>query len=155
MIPNSAGAYIIFYQGGPIDHGTYVTVIVYQSSSEIEYNAACTEGMDLAHFRMLIHVMLNKYPDIVTEEAPLIILDSKSDVCMDNNGKDNRHTRHIDRRVIFLRNGEKWKINKIEWCEGVMQLADIATKDVGWNDFNNIMKYIKARLDKWWITLVQ
>ena len=36
----STGAYIIFYQGGPIDHGTHVPVPVAQSSAESEYNAA-------------------------------------------------------------------------------------------------------------------
>ena len=51
----SIGAYIIFYQGGPIDHGTYVPELVAQSSAESEYNAACTAGMALAHFRMLVH----------------------------------------------------------------------------------------------------
>ena len=61
------GAYIIFYQGGPIDHGTYVPGPVSQSSEESEYNAACTAGMALAHFRMLIHELLNKDPDIVPE----------------------------------------------------------------------------------------
>ena len=33
-----AGAYIIFYQGGPIDHGTLVPGPVSQSSAESEYN---------------------------------------------------------------------------------------------------------------------
>ena len=51
----STGAYIIFYQGGPIDHGTHVSGPVAQSSSESEYNSACTAGTDLAHFRMLIN----------------------------------------------------------------------------------------------------
>ena len=44
--------------------------------------------MALAHFRMLIHELLNKYPDLVPEEAPKIILDSKSAVCTAKNGKD-------------------------------------------------------------------
>ena len=38
----STGAYIIFYQGGPIDHGTYVPGPVSESSAESDYNAACT-----------------------------------------------------------------------------------------------------------------
>ena len=59
------GAYIILYQGGPIDHGTHVPGPVSQSSAKSEYNAACTEGMALAHFRMSIHELLNKYLDIV------------------------------------------------------------------------------------------
>ena len=61
--------------------------------------------MDLAHFRMLIHKLLNKDPDIVTEEAPLIVLNSKSAMCMDKNGKDIKHTRHIAGRIHFVRNG--------------------------------------------------
>ena len=38
----SKGKYIIFYQGGTIDHGTHVPEPVAQSSAESEYNAACT-----------------------------------------------------------------------------------------------------------------
>ena len=51
--------------------------------------------MTLAHFRMLINELLNKDPDVFPEEAPLIILDSNSAVCMAKNGKDTKHTRHI------------------------------------------------------------
>ena len=61
----STGAYIILYQGGPIDHGTHVPGPVAHSNAESEYNAAFTAGMALAHFRMLIHELLNKYPYIV------------------------------------------------------------------------------------------
>ena len=96
------GAYIIFYQGGPIDHVKNVPGPFAQSSVESEYNAACTAGMTLSHFRMLIHELLNKYPDIVPEEAPLLILDSKSAMCMDNNSKDKKNTSHIVRRIHFL-----------------------------------------------------
>ena len=60
----SKGAYIVFYQGGPIDHGTNVPEPVAQSSSESDYNAAYTVGMALTHFRMLINELLNKDPDI-------------------------------------------------------------------------------------------
>ena len=59
------GAYTIFYQYGPIDHGTHVPGPVSQYSAESEYNAACTAGMALSHFRMLIHDLLNKDLDIV------------------------------------------------------------------------------------------
>ena len=86
------GAYNIFYKGGAIDHGTHVTGPVAQSSAESEYNAACTAGMALAHFRMLIHELLNEDPNMVTKEDPLIVLDSKSDMCMAKNGKDTKHT---------------------------------------------------------------
>ena len=109
----STGLYMIFYQGGPIDHGTHVPGPVFQSGAESEYNAACTAGMALAHFSMLVHEFLDKYSDIVPEEDPLIILDIKSAIFMAKNGKDTKHTRHIYRRVHFVRNGKNAKRTRL------------------------------------------
>ena len=67
---------------------------------------------------------------------------------MYNNGKDTNHTRHISSRVHFVRNSENCKMHKIDWCEGGLQLVDIATKDIGENYLNTRMKYIMVRLDK-------
>ena len=117
----STGAYIIFYQGGPIYHGTHVPGPVAKSSAESDYNAACTAVIALSHFRMLIHEFLNEDPDMVQKEAPLIVLASKCSMCMSKNGKDTKHTRHIARIMHFVRNGEKFKMQKIDWCEGVLQ----------------------------------
>ena len=63
----STGEYNIFYQVGPIDQSTHGPEPVDQSSAKSEYNAACTAGMDLSHFRMLIHELLNEDPDMVPE----------------------------------------------------------------------------------------
>ena len=109
----STGAYVIFYQGGPIDHRTHVPVPVSQSSTESEYNEACTAGMALAHFSMLVHELLNEDPDMVLKEAPFIVLDKKSSMCMAKNGRDTEHTRHIARRMNFVRNEEKCNMHKI------------------------------------------
>ena len=95
--------YIIFYQGGPIDHGTHVPGPFSQSSTESDYNVAHNSGMALANLRMLIHGFLNKDPDIVLEEYTLIILESKSTVFMDENGKDTNHTRDILKRSTFCK----------------------------------------------------
>ena len=61
------GAYIIFYQGRTIDHGTHFLGTFSQSSAESQYNSAFTAGMALAHFMMLIHELFNKDTDIVQE----------------------------------------------------------------------------------------
>ena len=121
----STGACIIFYQDVPINHATHVPGQVSQSSTESDYNSACTAGMALAHFRVLLHEFLNRDPDIVPEEYPLIILDRNYDFCMAENGKDSKHNRHIFRGVHVVRNGEKLKMHKIDLCEGGMQLSDI------------------------------
>ena len=83
---------------------------------------------------MLIHESLSKDSDIVPEEPPLVVLDSNSAVCMSKNGKYTKHTRHIARRMNLVRNGEKCKMHKIDWCEGGMELAGIATKNGGKHD---------------------
>ena len=54
-LEESKGVYNIFYQGVTIDHGKHVTGPAAQLGAESADNAACTAGMDLAHFRMLIH----------------------------------------------------------------------------------------------------
>ena len=68
--------------------------------------------MALSHFRMLVAELLNEDPEMVPKEAPLIVLDSKSAMCMAKNGKDTKHTIHISRRMYFVRNGEKSKMQK-------------------------------------------
>ena len=113
----STGAYTIFYQGGAIYHGPHVPGSVSQSSAESEYNAACTAGMALAYFGMLINELLNKDKDIVPEASPIIILYIKYTVFIYKNGKDTNNTTHISRRVHFLINGENCKMHNILWCE--------------------------------------
>ena len=103
--------------------------------------------MALAHFRLLFHELLNSNPDIFPEEARLIVLDSKSDICMANYGKYIKHTRHISRRMHLVRNGQKCQIHNIDWCEGGLQLADVATNNVGDHYLTLRMKYIMVRLD--------
>ena len=57
--------------------------------------------MTLAYFNMLIHEFLNKDREIFTEEAPLVVLYSKSGILLAKNGKYNKRTRHIARRMHF------------------------------------------------------
>ena len=103
--------------------------------------------MALEHFRSIIHEPLNKYPYKFPYKATLVIFDRKSDACMANNSKDTNHTSNISRRVHFVRNGEKYKMHKIDCCEGGLQLSKTATKNVGENHLNIVMKYIMVRID--------
>ena len=103
--------------------------------------------MALAHSRMLVHELLNEDPEMVPKEAPLIVLDIKSIMYMAKNVKDTKHTRHIAKIMYFVRNGEKCKMHKIDWCEGGLQLTDIDTKNVSEPDLISRMKYIMVRLE--------
>ena len=84
---------------------------------------------------------------MVPEEAPLIVLDSKSAMCMAKNGKDTKHTRKIARRMHFVRNREKCKMHKTDWCEGGLQLGEVGTKNVREPDLTPRMKYIMVILE--------
>ena len=86
--------------------------------------------MALAHFRILNNELLNKDPDVVPEKPPLIILDSKSDICMSKNVKDTKRTRQISRRMHLVRNVKECNLHRKVWCEGGMKLADIVTNNV-------------------------
>ena len=59
--------------------------------------------MSLAHFRVLIHKLLNKDREIVPEEALIIVLDLKSSMCIAKNSKDTKQTKHIARRPEFFK----------------------------------------------------
>ena len=83
---------------------------------------------------------------MVPKEAPLIVLGSKSSMCMAKNGKDIKHTRLIVRRMHFVRNGEKCKMHKIDWCEGGLQLAYIGTKNVSEPDLTPSARKDSARV---------
>ena len=48
---------------------------------------------------------------------------------MANNYKDTKHTRHISRRMHFVRNGEECNLHNTAWCEVGLQLAYIGTKN--------------------------
>ena len=82
-------------------------------------------------------------------------MDIKSAVCMPKYIKDNKNTNHISRRVNFVRNGKKWKMHNIGWCEGGIQYADIVTNLVLENDLNAKIKYIMVRFDNWYRIPVQ
>ena len=58
-------SYFVFYHGVPIYDFAHVPVPFSQSSAESEYNAACTSGMVLAHFRILNNEMMKNDPDVV------------------------------------------------------------------------------------------
>ena len=74
--------------------------------------------MDLSHFRMINNEFLNRYTYVVPEQAPLVILDIKSDVYIANNGMDTKHTRPLSIIVCFVINGDGYNFNKTVWFEG-------------------------------------
>ena len=65
---------------------------------------------------------------------------------MAKNGKDTKHTRHSARIIHFVRNGEKCRMHKIDWCEGGLKLVYIANKNDGEHDLISRINHILVRL---------
>ena len=59
---------------------------------------------------------------------------------MAKNGNDIKHTRHPTRIMHLVRNEEKFKMHKIDWCKGGLQLSEIGTKNVSEPDLTPRMK---------------
>ena len=84
---------------------------------------------------------------MVPEQAPIIILDRKSDVCMNNNVKEIKHTRHISRIMHLVTNDEECNLHKTVLCEGGLQLADIRNKNVREEKLNPRLGYTMVRIE--------
>ena len=91
---------------------------------------------------------MNKDPDVVPEQTPLIISNSKSAVCKDNNRKDTKQTRHISRVMHFGGNGEKWNLHKTIWCEGSILWSDIGNNNVREDELDPGLLYTTVTLAK-------
>ena len=103
--------------------------------------------MAIAHFMMLNNGLLKKYPDVVPEQALLNILYRKSANFMAKNVKNNKHTRHIYRKIHFVRNGEECNLRNTVWCEGGLKLKDIGTNNVRGDELNSRLGYSMVRLE--------
>ena len=72
--------------------------------------------MDLANLRTIKNELMNRDKYVVTEQAILIILDRKSDLCMANNGKN---IKHIAKRMHLL------EMAKITICKKQYGLKEV------------------------------
>ena len=68
-------------------------------------------------------------------------------MCMSNNGRDIKQTRHIYRGKNFVRYGEQYNIKKSVWSEGGIQLSDIGTKSVKENELSPRLGYTMLIID--------
>ena len=66
---------------------------------------------------------------------------------MSNNSKNNKHTRHIFRRMNFVRNGKEFYLQNTVWFEGGLQLADIGKNNIREYKLNPRLVYAILRLD--------
>ena len=84
---------------------------------------------------------------MVSEQALIIIFYGREAVCMENNGKDIKHTRHVSKIMQLVRNSQELNLHKTVWCEVGLQLADIGTNNVREDELNPILRYAMLILE--------
>jgi hypothetical protein len=124
----STGGYLIFYQGGVVDHSSNMPGPVAMSSAEAEYNEACLACMATGN----LHMTLNHIEGIKEgseQDLPVdIFMDNKSAVDMSVSFKDTKNARHIRRRFHFVKQGSEQNWHKLIWISNQFMVADVTTK---------------------------
>ncbi|MGH3054708.1 MAG: reverse transcriptase domain-containing protein, partial [Gaiellaceae bacterium] len=144
----STGSYLIFYQGGVVDHSSFVPTPVAMSSGEAEYNAACTTCMATAHIRMLINEITTLNDTDPSDQPPVtIILDNDAAISMSKSLKDTKRNRHIDRCIHYVRNRVRAGKHALSYIPAEFQLADTGTKNLDFIDASPRFKYSMITVD--------
>jgi hypothetical protein len=124
----STGGYLIFYQGGVIDHSSNLPIPIAMSSAEAEYNQCCLACMATGN----MHMTLNHVEGIEegsAQDHPIdIFMDNKSAVDMSVTFKDTKNSRHIRRRFHFVKQGTEENWHCLTWISNEFMLADVMTK---------------------------
>jgi hypothetical protein len=124
----STGCYMIFVQGGIVDAASFVPNPIALSSAESEYNAGAFGVTAAQHVRQLFQELHGLDPD--TSLSIPLVMDSSSAIAIASKSRDTRHTRHIQRRVHFVRfeflRGNHFGVKIL----GTLNPSDIGTKHV-------------------------
>ena len=144
----STGGFLIFYQGGVVDHSSNMPDPIAMSSIEAEYNEACMACMATSHMHMTLNYMENVKDESAEEKAVNIYLDNCSAVDMSHTFKDAKNARHIRRHFNFVKQGLQENCHKLVWISDEFMLADGMTKVLAKSNLLNIVKYILTLIEK-------
>lgn len=132
----STTGFIIFYCGAPIAWCSRRQPIVALSSTEAEFIAAADCVKELLYLRTLLMELTGDNIDCIVK------IDNLSAINLIKNGVVNKRSKHIDVRYYFIHEKFTEGLIKIEHCETNVQLADIFTKPLSKEKFENLKNKI-------------
>ena len=124
----STGCYLLYFKGGIVNAASFVPTPVALSSAEAEYNALAHSFQAVANSRQLVHELYGNHAD--TPLSIPVFCDSESAIAIGSSLKDTKRTRHIQRRVHFVRDNidsRSFVPNKID---GELNPSDTGTKNL-------------------------
>ena len=90
-----------------MDISSHVPTPVALSSAEAKYNTAAVACMATSHVRMVSNDFEGIQVDAYGETPLKILLDSESAIAMSKNSRDSKRTRHINRRIHYIQQGQE------------------------------------------------
>ena len=123
---------------------TFVPVPVAQLSAEVEYNAcafALTESIYVKHAWNFLH---GRHLDTPITFA--VFSDSKSAITMIKCDHTTRHSRHIERRVHFVKQASLQGMFTPYKVPGTMNPSDMGTKNLPGADIKKFLPYVHLRV---------
>ena len=124
----STGCYYTYVFGSLVDSASFVPSPIALSSAEAEYNACAFAITAALHTKQLFNSFSHRHPDSPVTIA--LFVDSKSAICMMNNDKDTKRTRHIERRINFVRQARATGVFIPYKIPGEENVADVGTKNL-------------------------
>jgi hypothetical protein len=115
-------------QGGIVDSAMTFPVPVALSSAEAEYNNLCAAAAATAAMGMLVQSLRG-----LNTDTPLgipILIDNKACILMGLSVKDSKHTRHIMRRLHYVRYMSAEGFIHLFWVPTDVQVADSTSKSL-------------------------
>ena len=124
----STGAYILYMFGSIVDAASFIPNPVALSSAEAEYNA-CAFAITASIFsRQVFNSFQDRHPDSPVTIATFV--DSSSAIAMMNSDRDTKRTRHIERRVHFVRQAREQGVFTPFKIPGELNPSDVGTKNL-------------------------
>ncbi|MFS7989867.1 putative RNA-directed DNA polymerase [Helianthus anomalus] len=132
--------YVCMFNGAAISWSSRKQDIVTLSSTEAEYVAATTCACHCIWLKGLLEELEEKSMGTVT-----ILCDNSSTIKLSKNPVMHRRTKHIDVRFHYLRDLVKKEVVKLEFCRTEEQLADVMTKPLKLDTFDQLRLQIGVK----------
>jgi hypothetical protein len=138
----SQTGYLFMMAGGPVCWGSKKQTCVALSTAEAEIVAASTCAQEAMWFRSLFEELGLPFP------TPIVIHeDNAGAIALANTSVTGKRTKHIDLRYHFLNDAVKQGRLKLQKIDAKKNLADIFTKPLARDRFQELARHFTVRSD--------
>ena len=140
----STGAYCIYINGSLVTSTTFVPTPIAHSSAEAEYNACAYAITDAIHVKQVWNFLHGRHLDTPLTFA--LFTDSSSAIAMIECEHVTKYSRHIERRVHFVKQARMQGMFQVFKIPGEINPADAGTKNLSGSEIQKHLAAIHHRV---------